>query len=198
MEKVEKVEIACQRCGQRLLVPMGLGDLTVTCPQCRHSWDEPVRPVPVPNGVLAVPFDDDAFYRRLREMERTGEPFHIQTPYSNLEEVPERMRQMFGLDAARSAQWVDPDTGAFVPGATTPVEYNRRGLVIGGMAATGAAVGASGGVLLGGVGVPAGAVAGAVAGLVVGAVTVALTDRKHTVTIEINTDGKLRVEIRPV
>lgn len=37
---MEKVVIPCKRCGQRLWVPSELGDIAVTCPKCRHRWDE--------------------------------------------------------------------------------------------------------------------------------------------------------------
>lgn len=42
---MDKVELLCRRCSQRPRVPSALGDLRLTCPGCRYSWDEPAATI---------------------------------------------------------------------------------------------------------------------------------------------------------
>ena len=195
---MEQIEVTCKQCGQRLRVPAGLGDLTLTCPKCRHTWDE-AKPKPSSNALVPTLYyeDDDSFYTRLAAMEKTGERFTVATPFTKYEELPERLKRIFSVED-KNGRWVNTE-GEFVRGASAAAKYNRGALVIGGMTATGAGIGAGGGALLGGIGAAPGAVAGAMLGMIAGAVSVALTERKHTLTIEVDAmTGKLRFEFRPV
>ncbi|MBA4189723.1 MAG: hypothetical protein C0467_17190 [Planctomycetaceae bacterium] len=193
------IELICKQCGQKLRIPAGLGDLSLTCPKCRHTWDESQPKKPANALATSLFFEDnDSFYTLLSAMEKSGEHFTIETPFTNYRELPDRLKRIFSVEDSKNGQWVDSKTGKFVAGATSTGQYNRSAIVIGGMTATGASIGAGGGAIFGGIGAAPGAFAGAIVGMIAGAVTVALADRKHNLLIEVDAiTGRLRFEFRP-
>ncbi len=86
---MNKVEINCQRCDQRLWVPSEPeGDITVTCPQCRHRWSMSKSLL----KELATALVMGAAWEAGKEAVQAADPFGINTPNASVASAPPVMQ----------------------------------------------------------------------------------------------------------
>lgn len=86
---MNNVEINCPRCDQRLWVPSEPeGDITVTCPQCRHRWSTSKSLL----ERLATAFAMGVVLEAGKEAVQAADLFGINTPNAPVDPAPPVMQ----------------------------------------------------------------------------------------------------------
>ena len=190
----------CPICGQKLRIPTDRGDLNLTCPKCRHSWNWPTRPAEIPKSKqqalapVLIFQDSEEFYQQISKMFRAEDPFTVQTPYKSYDELPNRLKKIF-----KSAKRRNVSLGAWFSDTVSPLTKNPGALkIIIGSTSFGAAAGLGAGTLLGDNAAAAGAFSGTLLGLLTGSVAAAISQGSHQVEIEVDVHGRILFRFNPV
>ena len=190
----------CPICGQKLRIPTDRGDLNLTCPKCRQSWNRPTRPAEIPKSKqqalspVLIFQDSEEFYQQLSKMFRAEDPFTVQTPYKNYDELPNRLKKIFKSAKRKNVSRVSWVSATVYPLTKTPGALK----IIIGSTSFGAVAGLGAGTLLGDNAAVAGAFAGTLLGLLTGSVAAAISQGSHQVEIEVDVHGRILFRFNPV
>jgi hypothetical protein len=189
----------CPICGQKLRIPTDRGDLNLTCPKCRRSWNWPTKPVDIAKSKqqalapVLIFQDSEEFYQQLSKMFRAEDRFTVQTPYKNYDELPNRLKKIF-----KSAKRKNVSQVAGVSAKVSALTKTPGALkIIIGATSFGAAAGLGVGTLLSD-NAAAGAFAGTLLGLLTGSVAAAISQGSHQVEIEVDVHGRILFRFHPV
>ena len=145
--------------------------------------------------------NNTAFYSALAAALKSGERIVLVTPFRSMDEVPQRLKDIFELENGGDRSWVNAASGVFVAGTlasqATAVPMNYRPVVVLASTAVGAGVGAGVGAIAGGVGAAPGAGAGALIGLAAGVLAASQMEGAHETEVEIDKEGRLKFHIKP-
>ena len=133
---------------------------------------------------------DRSFYRELRTALRNRRSVQIATDFTSMDQVPDRLREIFGLDAHGGSGWVMP-SGLFRPRARGAL--SAVGLQLRRTAAV--AAGAGAGLALGG---PIGGLLGGGIGFAAGTVAAGRARGRFRAEVVIDGGGKMCIHVEPI